>query len=73
MTIIFQSPELEKQFNEKVKEMKGLIVKQKQTDSPKEKVIINKRIEELRLEIEELKKQGSPTGKNIQEAGKKQK
>jgi hypothetical protein len=73
MTIIFQSPELEKKYNEKIKEMKKLIVKQKQTELPGEKVIINKKIEELRLEIEELKKQGSPTGKNIQEAGKKQK
>jgi hypothetical protein len=45
MTIIFQSPELEKKYNEKIKEMKKLIVKQKQTELPGEKVIINKKIE----------------------------
>ena len=73
MTKAFQDPELEKQYREKVKERKELIAKRDQTNSIPEKVTMNKRIEELDLKIAEIEKQGLPTGKNIQEAGKKQK
>jgi len=70
MTKAFQNPELERKYNEKIKERKELIIKQNQTNSMPEKVTINKKIREIDLEIEEIKKQGTPTGKNISEAGK---
>jgi ATP-dependent 26S proteasome regulatory subunit len=68
----FQNPELENKYNAKIKERKELFAKRKQTNLTEEKVTINKRIEELDSEIEEIRKQGLPTGKNILEASRKQ-
>lgn len=68
MAIEFQDTKLKAKYQEKLKERRQLLNKHGQTDSIKEKVEINKKIERLDLEIEEIKKQGAATTENLLKA-----